>query len=82
MKKINESEMLQEAIQILKEKTIGDVIFFEISIKERPHITTYSYKGAKKSQHDDLNIRVESLDLIQCLYPVYRIFVNAIEEAR
>ena len=46
---------LFDDVQILKEKTIGDVIFFEISIKERPHITTYSYKGAKKSQHDDLN---------------------------
>jgi outer membrane protein insertion porin family len=46
---------LFDDVQVLKEKTIGDVIFFEILIKERPHITTYSYKGAKKSQHDDLN---------------------------
>lgn len=46
---------LFDDVQILKEKTIGDVIFFEILLKERPHITTYSYKGAKKSQHEDLN---------------------------
>ena len=46
---------LFDDVQIIKEKTIGNVIFFEIHIKERPHITTYSYKGAKKSQHDDLN---------------------------
>lgn len=46
---------LFDDVQILKEKTIGDVIFLEIQLKERPHITTYSYTGAKKSQHDDLN---------------------------
>jgi outer membrane protein insertion porin family len=46
---------LFENVQIVKEKTIGDAIFFEIQIKERPSLTTYSYKGAKKSQHDDLN---------------------------
>ena len=46
---------LFENVEVIKEKTIGDVIFFEIRLKERPHITTYSYKGAKKGQHDDLN---------------------------
>jgi outer membrane protein insertion porin family len=46
---------LFENVQIVKEKTIGDAIFFEIQIKERPSLTTYSYSGAKKSQHDDLN---------------------------
>jgi outer membrane protein insertion porin family len=46
---------LFENVQIVKEKTIGDAIFFEIQITERPSLTTYSYNGAKKSQHDDLN---------------------------
>jgi outer membrane protein insertion porin family len=46
---------LFDDVQIVKEKMVGDVIFFEIRLKERPHITTYSYKGAKKNQHDDLN---------------------------
>ena len=46
---------LFDDVQIVKEKMVGDVIFFEIRLKERPHITTYSYKGAKKSHHDDLN---------------------------
>jgi outer membrane protein insertion porin family len=46
---------LFENVQIVKEKTIGDAIFFEIQITERPSLTTYSYKGAKKSQHEDLN---------------------------
>ena len=46
---------LFDDVQIVKEKTIGDVIFFEWVIKERPSMTTFSYTGAKKSQHDDLN---------------------------
>ncbi len=46
---------LFDDVQIIKEKTIGDVIFFEIQIKERPSMTTFSYTGAKKSQHEDLN---------------------------
>ena len=46
---------LFDDVQIIKEKTIGDVIFFELQIKERPSMTTFSYTGAKKSQHDELN---------------------------
>ena len=46
---------LFDDVQIVKEKMVGDVIFFEIRLKERPHLTTFSYKGAKKNQHDDLN---------------------------
>lgn len=42
-------------VQINKEKTIGDVIFLEIVVTERPSLSVFSYKGAKKSQHDDLN---------------------------
>lgn len=50
---------LFDDIQIVKEKSIGDVIFLEIHVQERPHLTTYSYSGeAKKSQHDDLNALV------------------------
>jgi outer membrane protein insertion porin family len=46
---------LFEDVEILKEKTIGDAIFFEIHVKERPAMTTFSYKNAKKGHHDDLN---------------------------
>ena len=49
---------LFDDVQIVKEKTIGDAIFFEILIKERPALTTYSYVGPKKGQHDDLNLIV------------------------
>ena len=42
-------------VQINKEKTVGDVIFLEIVVKERASLSTYSYTGVKKSTHDDLN---------------------------
>ncbi len=45
-------------VQIYKEKTIGDVIFLEIAVQERPRLTSHSYKGAKKGSHDDLNEQV------------------------
>ena len=45
-------------IQILQEKSIGDVIFLEIKVEERPRLTTHSYRGVKKSIHDDLNDEV------------------------
>jgi outer membrane protein insertion porin family len=45
-------------VQIYQEKTIGDVVFLEIVVKERPRLTTHSFKGVKKSAHDDLNEEV------------------------
>ena len=45
-------------IQIRKEKTIGDIIFLEIAVVERPRLSRHSYRGAKKSVHDDLNDEV------------------------
>lgn len=45
-------------VQILKTKTIGDVIFLEIAVQERPRLSTHSYKGVKKGSHDDLNEEV------------------------
>ncbi|HMQ59091.1 MAG TPA: outer membrane protein assembly factor BamA [Flavilitoribacter sp.] len=45
-------------VQILKEKTIGDVIFLELVVKERPRLSKHSFNGVKKSAHDDLNDEV------------------------
>lgn len=45
-------------VQIYQEKTIGDVIFLEIVVKERPQLSRHSFKGVKKSTHDDLNDEV------------------------
>ncbi|MEO0040644.1 MAG: hypothetical protein RL329_92 [Bacteroidota bacterium] len=42
-------------VQINKEKTVGDVIFLEIEVKERPSLSVYSFTGVKKSVHEDLN---------------------------
>ncbi len=42
-------------VQINKEKTVGDVIFLEIAVKERPSLSVYSFTGVKKSVHEDLN---------------------------
>ncbi len=46
-------------IQIVKEKVIGDVVFLEIILTERPRLAKYTYKGAKKVNHEDLNELLE-----------------------
>ncbi|MCO6478495.1 MAG: outer membrane protein assembly factor BamA [Phaeodactylibacter sp.] len=46
-------------VQIIKEKTIGDIIFLEIKVQERPRLSRHSYRGVKKSYHDDLNDEVD-----------------------
>ena len=48
-------------IEILLEKTIGDVAFLEIKLVERPTLTKYSYRGVKKSKHNDLNDILENV---------------------
>jgi len=42
-------------VQIFKEKTIGDIIFLEIAVVERPQLSRHSFKGVKKTYHEDLN---------------------------
>ena len=49
---------LFEDVQILKEKTIGDVVFLEVHVKERPRLSFHSFKNIKKSYHDDLNEQI------------------------
>lgn len=45
-------------VQIYKEKELGDIIFLEIAVTERPRLSRHSYKGVKKTYHDDLNEEV------------------------
>lgn len=45
-------------VQIYKTKTIGDVVFLEIAVTERPRYSSHSFKGVKKGVHDDLNEQV------------------------
>jgi outer membrane protein insertion porin family len=42
-------------VRIVKEKTIGDVVFLEIRVQERPRLSNHTYKGVSKGQQDDLN---------------------------
>ena len=46
-------------VSIVKEKTVGDVVFLQIRVQERPRLTKFNYVGAKKSFHDDLNDAVD-----------------------
>lgn len=48
-------------VQIVKEKTIGDIVFLEIRVQERPRLSRFSYKNIRKTFHEDLN---EDLDKI------------------
>ncbi|MEZ4908057.1 MAG: outer membrane protein assembly factor BamA [Saprospiraceae bacterium] len=41
-------------IEIYVQKTLGDIVFLEINLKERPTLSKYSFKGVKKSDHEDL----------------------------
>ncbi|MEK7256417.1 MAG: POTRA domain-containing protein, partial [Bacteroidota bacterium] len=45
-------------VQIVKEKTLGDNVFLEIIVVERPRLSAHSFKGVKKGTHDDLNEEV------------------------
>lgn len=42
-------------IEIYKDKTAGDLVFIVIEVQERPRLSRYSFKGVKKSKHEDLN---------------------------
>jgi outer membrane protein insertion porin family len=42
-------------IEIILEKTVGDIAFLEIRLTERPTLSRYSYKGVKKAKHDEFN---------------------------
>jgi len=46
-------------VQIVSEKTIGEIIFLDIQVTERPRLIGWSYSGIKKSYHEDLNKKVE-----------------------
>lgn len=46
------------SIEIVQEKTVGDVIFLNIVVQERPRLSSYTYRGVKKGYHDDLNEKI------------------------
>lgn len=52
---------LFEDVKIVQQKIAGEIIFLEILLVERSTLSRYSYKGVKKSHHDDLNDIVTSI---------------------
>ncbi len=42
-------------IEIVQEKVIGDVVFLEIILQERPRLSRHTYTGVKKLYEEDLN---------------------------
>ncbi len=68
-------------VQVLQTKTIGDVIFLELIVMERPRLSRFSYRGVKKSLHDDLNDEV-NLYLLRGGIVTENTKVNAAEAIR
>jgi outer membrane protein insertion porin family len=52
---------LFEDVQIFQEKIENNTVFLKIVLIERPILSKYSYKGAKTSQHEDLNEVVKNI---------------------
>ena len=46
-------------VDIVATRIVGDVIFLEIRVKERPRYLTHTFRGAKEGIHDDLTDIVE-----------------------
>ncbi len=42
-------------IQIIKDKVIGDVVFLEIVLEEKPRLSRHTFTGVKKVYEEDLN---------------------------
>lgn len=46
---------LFENVEVIQDSLVGDLAYLRIKLYERPTLTRYSYIGAKKANHDDLN---------------------------
>jgi outer membrane protein insertion porin family len=45
-------------VQIVLDKTIGDVVFLEIQLEERPRLSRFTYRNVAKTYHESLNEQV------------------------
>lgn len=52
---------LFDDVQIVQKSVDGNIIHLAIILVERPTLARYSYKGVKKSKHDDLNDIVRNI---------------------
>lgn len=43
------------SVDIIQERTQGQIVFLEIAVKEVPRYSKHTFTGVNKSQHDDLN---------------------------
>lgn len=50
---------LFDDIQINVSKIDGDLIFFDIALKERPRLSRFSFTGVKKSEADEIRERIK-----------------------
>lgn len=48
-------------IQILEEKALGDIVFLEIRVQERPRLTNHSFINIRKSLHEDINEKLNPI---------------------
>lgn len=46
---------LFEDVQIIQDSVVGDLVYLNIYLKERPILSRYTYRGTNKNRHDDLN---------------------------
>lgn len=65
-------------VQVYETKRVGDVIFLEVVVQERPRLSGHSYTNVKKTFHDDLNEKV-NVFLLKGGIVTEDIKVNAIE---
>ncbi|MEN0051024.1 MAG: POTRA domain-containing protein, partial [Bacteroidota bacterium] len=47
-------------VEVFETKRLGDVIFLEIAVQERPRLLGHSFANTKKTYHDDLNEKVNT----------------------
>lgn len=45
-------------VEIVLEKVIGDVVFLDIQLQERPRLSRYTYRNIAKNYHENLNEQV------------------------
>ncbi|MBK9727375.1 MAG: outer membrane protein assembly factor BamA [Saprospiraceae bacterium] len=62
-------------VEIKITNQVQDVISLEIQVQEKPRYATHSFKGVKKSAHEDLNVIVSNH------LPKNSVFTNEIKEA-
>ena len=45
-------------VKIYQDKIIGDKVFLNIHLQERPRLARYRFRGIKKSEHDDIRDKI------------------------